>query len=53
MIKDYIEAVIGEYIPQAEAGLASIDWAYIFAGCALLLTLFCVWKIVGTVISRV
>ena len=53
MIKQALIDVLGYYIPQAESGIASIDFEWIGACAALLLTLYCIWRIVGSVINRV
>lgn len=68
MIKNIVFQILGDYTPvmtdsyttdgaflgtEVAFGMAGVDWPFI-AGCVLLaLTLYCVFRIIGSVINNV
>ena len=52
-IKQALVAVIGQYEPQTAGGIASIDWSFLGAVALLCISVFCIYKIIGLLISRV
>lgn len=59
--KDFIVAVLGEYTPVVftqdginiiPAGLAGVDFSYVFAGVIMCICIYSVFKIVGSCICK-
>lgn len=63
LLKDLIVNIFGTYEPvsyvdvdgvtQYLSGAAGVDWPYVLGAAAFILTIYCVLRIIGGVISRV
>lgn len=59
-IRSFIQSAIGVYTPFCDpesgvpyAGFAGVDWEYIVSAVLLVLTVYCVFKVLGAVISKI
>ena len=63
LLKDLIILIFGEYVPLTYfdslgneipvLGVAGVDWPYVLGVFGFFLTLYCVLRILGSVINRV
>ena len=61
-IKDFMDSILGEYVPMVTilpdgstiplGGLAGVDFPYLIRAGVFLLTMYCVYKIIGGLICR-
>lgn len=61
-IKAFIDSILGTYVPVSytdgsvdiiPSGLSGVDWSYVFSGALLLLTFYCIFRIIGGLLSNV
>lgn len=61
-IKDFLDSILGTYIPMVTTlpdgsviplgGVAGVDYPYLIRAAVFLLTMYCVYKIIGGLICK-
>lgn len=67
-MREFLESVLGSYVPVTydvydaatdttntvvAAGLAGVDWSFVFSGIAFLIVIFCVFKALGAIVCKI
>lgn len=59
-IRSFLQSILGTYTPVVDQStgeilpdFAGIDWEYIMSGILLLISVWCVYKVIGAVISKI
>lgn len=61
-IKDFLDSILGTYTPMFYTdssgavvhltGIGSVDYPYLIRACVFLVTMYCVYKIIGGLICK-
>lgn len=61
-IKDFLDTILGTYAPMVATlpdgtivpldGFAGVDYPYLIRACVFLITIYCVYKIIGGLICK-
>ena len=61
-MREFLESVLGTYTPQSyvdefgheiiASGVAGVDWTYVFTGILFVVVIYCVFRILGSFLTK-
>lgn len=65
-MKDFLESILGEYVPVTyeaivdgttydivASGVSGVDWLYVLSGIAFLMLIYCTFRVLGGLLCKI